>query len=139
MFMPMCVAEAEVQLYVQTTSCQQLMPNHNSASNRLHPGFLQQAPHSCLIVDECISALSPPSQEHDAWRSRNMRAMHEFVRDGVLTANYMWQQVRLPVSGSVLVVSDEPSTFSDSCRICINATGAPASATAGVDLSLIHI
>lgn len=130
------VKVTELQMCVQTTGCQQLMPNHSSASNRLHPGVLQQAPHSCLIVDECISSLSTPSQEHDAWRCRNMRAMHEYVRDGVLTANYMWQQVRLPVSGSVLVVSDEPSTFSDSCRICISASGAPESATAGLDASV---
>lgn len=112
------------------------MPNHNSASNRLHPGLMQQAPHFCLVVDECISALSPTSQEHDAWRCRNMRAMHEYVQDGVLTANYMWQQVRLPVSGSVLVVSDEPSSFSESCRLCVSAAGTPERTTASVDSSV---
>jgi Mini-chromosome maintenance replisome factor len=120
---------------MQTMGCQQLMPSHNSSSNRLHPGLMQQAPHSCLVVDECISTLSPALQEHDAWCSRNMRAMHDYMKDGMLTANYMWQQVRLPASGSVLVVSDEPSSFSESCRICISATSAPEKTAASVDPS----
>jgi hypothetical protein len=118
---------------MQTMSCQQLMPTHNSSNNRLQPGLLQQAPHSCLVVDECISTLTSTSNEHDAWYSRNMHSMHEYLKTGMLTANYMWQQVRLPASGSVLVVSDEPSRFSESCRICVSATSAPEKTTASVD------
>lgn len=120
---------------MQATACHQLMPTHNASSNRLHCGLMQQAPHTCLVMDECISKLSTTSQEHDAAQNRNVRALHEYMRDGVVIANYMWQEVRLPVSGSVLSLSDEPSMFTDSCRICVSTSGVPENSAVSVDPS----
>jgi hypothetical protein len=108
---------------VQTIACQLLMPTHEPASNRLHTGFMQQAPHACVVVDECISKLNQPTQAHEGMKMRNIQALQEFVRDGVLTANYTWQHVRLPVSGSVLVLSHGPAMFSESCLISVRVNG----------------
>ena len=81
--------------------------------------MLQQAPHACIVVDECMQPLSSATAEHDAFRARNMRSLQTFLASGVLEADFRWQQVQLPVSGSALLLSPWPSAFASTCHVCL--------------------
>ena len=104
---------------VQTASQATLLPEHNAATNRLRSGTLQQPPHSCLLLDETMESIAPPVAAHEALLARQLRALDAFVRDGVVECNYSFQQVRLPVSGSVTAVSTGASRFVDACHVSL--------------------
>eukprot|EP00892_Ulva_mutabilis_P000565 jgi/Ulvmu1/10509/UM064_0047.1 len=105
------------------TAQRSLFPYHDASANRLRTGMLQQAPHSCIVMDECMQPLSPSQGEHNARRARNLQSLQAFLANGVLEADYTWQQVQLPVSGSALLLSPQPSTFASACHVCVRAEG----------------
>lgn len=86
--------------------------------------MLQQAPHVCMVVDECMQPLSPARSEHDALRARNVQSLQTFLASGMLEADYTWQQVQLPVSGSALMLSPRPSAFAGTCHVCVRMMAA---------------
>lgn len=81
--------------------------------------MLQQAPHACVIMDECIQPLLSAPVGHDARRTRNTQSLQSFLANGVLEADYAWQQVQLPVSGSALALSTQPSAFASACHVSV--------------------
>jgi hypothetical protein len=121
-----------------------LLPEHNAASNRLRPGILQQAPHGCFVLDATLEPdLTVERAPHEARLARNFRAVDSLIRDGVVECAYAFQQVRLPVSGTVTVLSTGTGAcaahFADSCQLSLTLqpgmggkAGMPASADAPV-------
>lgn len=109
----------ECQPALQTAARRNLLPEHDSATNRLRPGVIQQAPHSCLLLDETLEDLTPSAAAHEALLVRHLRALDSFVLDGVVECSYAFQQVRLPASGSVGILSQEPSRFVDACHVSL--------------------
>jgi hypothetical protein len=107
------------QSALQTAAQRNLLPEHNSATNRLCPGVIQQAPHTCLLLDETLDTVTPPYVAHEALLVRQLRSLHSFVLDGVVECSYAFQQVCLPVSGSVGILSEEPSRFVDACHVSL--------------------
>lgn len=105
--------------FVQTVAHRRLFPYHDASANRLRTGMLQQAPHACVIMDECVQPLLSAPVGHDARRTRNLQSLQSFLANGVLEAEYAWQQVQLPVSGSALALSTQPSTFASACHVSI--------------------
>ena len=91
---------------------QALLPEHHSASNRLQPGALQQAPHTALLLDETREppeVTKAPLAAHEARYGKHLHALEAFVRDGVLECAYAFQQVSTaadlePASSAVLYV-----------------------------------
>ena len=117
--------------HMQTVGHMAFLPEHDAATNRLHPGFLQQPPHGCLLVDETLEPVQPSDGAHDGLLVRHLRALEAFVSAGVVECHYAFQQVRLPVSGSVTLLSAEPSRFADACHVSIAAApAAPVGAAA---------
>lgn len=127
--------------FMQTTANRSLFPYHDASANRLRTGMLQQAPHACIILDECILPLTPAISAHDAMRARNVRSLQTFLSSGVLEADYAWQQIQLPVSGSALVLATQPSAFTSTCHVSIRSaddTGQSSSSGAQIPLQGIR-
>lgn len=107
---------------MQTSSSRTLFPRHDARSNRLRTGTMQQAPHACMVFDEIIQPFTPATAAHHAQRAGNLQSLHAFLAHGVIEAHYDWQKVQLPVLGSALIISRQPSVFASTCYVSIRAT-----------------
>jgi Mini-chromosome maintenance replisome factor len=110
---------------LQALASPDLLPRHDAARNRLRRGALQTAPGTLLVLDEALGgapvATARPGggDRAEGQLARNVRALQAYISGGVIHAEYSYQQVRLPTSGAVLVISPDRSVFSSSCTLAV--------------------